>query len=330
MKAIPASSSTLSEKELGLYIIETYGLDAQSSCSLFRTGINHTYFITTPTIKYALRVYCYNWRTLTEIKEELRLLQHLSNHNLSVSSPIAATNGSYIQKIDAPEGIRYVVLFSFAEGKKIRFKNLETCYRIGDTMAKIHKNSPKPSLKRTTYTESLLTEKSYTFLTKYFNENIDAMKLFKDLTNSVNTAFKNTPLTENQKGTVHLDIWYDNLSVDNANNITIFDFDNCGNGPFILDIGYFCMQLFFIETDKKVYEEKVSKFLSGYQSERHISPSELTLIPTAGASIFLYYLGVQAQRFDWSNIFLTENYLDMFLGRIKSWLDYSKTNETYK
>ncbi|RZJ50923.1 MAG: homoserine kinase, partial [Chryseobacterium sp.] len=47
----------------------------------------------------------------------------------------------------------------------------------------------------------------------------------------------------------------------------------------------------------------------------------------AGASIFVFYLGVQAQRFDWSNIFLTENYLKMFVGRIKNWLEYYDAKE---
>jgi Ser/Thr protein kinase RdoA (MazF antagonist) len=94
------------------------------------------------------------------------------------------------------------------------------------------------------------------------------------------------------------------------------------NGPLILDLGYFCKQLFFIETDKNIYEAKVESFLNGYQKERKLSEKELSLIPKAGAAIFIFYLGVQAQRFDWSNIFLTENYLKMFVGRIKNWLDY--------
>ena len=60
----------------------------------------------------------------------------------------------------------------------------------------------------------------------------------------------------------------------------------------------------------------------GYRKYRSLSEKELELIPKAGASVFIFYLGVQAQRFDWSNIFLTENYLKMFVGRIKSWLEY--------
>ncbi|MGJ1384548.1 hypothetical protein, partial [Sphingobacterium siyangense] len=95
----------------------------------------------------------------------------------------------------------------------------------------------------------------------------------------------------------------------------------------ILDVGYFCKQLFFIESDKEQYELKIQSFLRGYQSSISLSEKELRLIPKAGAAIFIFYLGVQAQRFDWSNIFLTENYLKMFVGRIKAWMDYYEKKE---
>ena len=57
-------------------------------------------------------------------------------------------------------------------------------------------------------------------------------------------------------------------------------------------------------------------------------PEELKLIPTAGQAIWLFYLGVQSQRFDWSNIFLTENYLKMYIGRLKSWITYNQSKDT--
>jgi len=115
--------------------------------------------------------------------------------------------------------------------------------------------------------------------------------------------------------------------VNQEDGITIFDFDNCGNGPLILDVGYFCKQLFFIEADKEEYESKVKSFLEGYLQIRNLSDNELQLIPESGAAIFIFYLGVQAKRFDWSNIFYTENYLKMFVGRIKDWIDYHENKK---
>ncbi|TYB75821.1 phosphotransferase [Bizionia myxarmorum] len=322
MNSFPVTASTLSEIDLGIFIMDRYSLPETSHCKLFRTGINHTYFITNTEAKHVVRVYCYNWRTLREIEEELKLLVLLKNENLSVSFPIADKNGDFIQEINAPEGKRYVVLFSFAVGDKIRFMDNETCFEIGKIMANMHKITTHKKIDRVQYTNGVLLEKSYNYLKSFFNEDLESMKLFKSMSEIISGKFDNYSLNERQKGIVHLDIWYDNLSVASDREITLFDFDNCGNGPFILDIGYFCKQLFFIESDKNNYELKKSHFLNGYQSERKLLESEIALLPEAGASIFLFYLGVQAQRFDWSNIFLSENYLNMLVGRIKSWMDY--------
>jgi Ser/Thr protein kinase RdoA (MazF antagonist) len=119
-----------------------------------------------------------------------------------------------------------------------------------------------------------------------------------------------------------MDIWYDNMNLTAQNEITLFDFDFCGNGWLVLDVAYFCKQLFHIETNKSEYAQKVQRFLNGYQKVGHLSEEELKLIPDAGAAVWIFYLGVQSRRFDWSNIFLTENYLKMYVGKMRSWMEY--------
>jgi Ser/Thr protein kinase RdoA (MazF antagonist) len=328
MTTFPVLASTLSETELGHLITEKYQLNEDFNCKLFRTGVNHTYFISDNETKFVVRVYCYKWRTKIEIEQELELLILLKNNSLSVSYPIADKKGNLIQEINAPEGIRYVVMFSYAKGEKMRFMSNETCYSIGSLMAKIHNLTETRKLDRVNYDSEILLNKSYSFLQSFFSEDLDEMKFLKEIGTKISEKLKEANLKENQKGIVHLDIWYDNLSVSNENEITIFDFDNCGNGLLILDVGYFCKQLFFIESDKNEYELKAKSFLDGYQKIRHLSENEINLIPEAGASIFVFYLGVQAQRFDWSNIFLTENYLKMFVGRIRNWLEYYETKNS--
>ena len=324
MTTFPVIASILSEKDLGKFIIEKYNLNDSFECKLYRTGVNHTYFISNSNEKYVVRVYCHNWRSKNEIIEELELLKVLKDNNLPISYPISDKNEELIQEINAPEGIRYVVLFSFAEGEKVRFITDENCFTVGSIMAKIHNVTAKKKINRVNYTCDILLEQSYNYLKPFFSEELYEMKFLKENGLEISKIFAENSLSENQKGIVHLDIWYDNFSINKENEITIFDFDNCGNGSLILDIGYFCKQLFFIEQDKNQYESKVKSFIDGYKQFRPLSEQEIKLIPEAGASIFIFYLGVQAQRFDWSNIFLTENYLKMFVGRIKTWIDYYK------
>lgn len=323
MTAFPVTRSTLSAKELGAFIKDRYQLNENFTCELFRTGINHTYFISSGETKYVIRVYSHNWRSEDEITEELKLLKLLKGNKIAVSFPIQDKNGAFIQKINAPEGTRYVVLFSFAQGGKIRFMDKETCYSIGSLMAKIHSFPLNKAIDRISYNKQSLVALPYEHLKQFFPEELAEMEFIK----AFGESFRDSDFDNVRKGVVHMDIWYDNMAVVNEKEITIFDFDFCGNGWQVLDIAYFCKQLFFIEPDKKQYESKIQSFLNGYQKVRALSDNELRLIPKAGASVFVFYLGVQARRFDWSNIFLTENYLKMFVGRIKSWLDYYKEKE---
>ena len=323
MTTVPVIASTLSATALGEFTIEQYGLSKNFNCKLFRTGMNHTYFLSDNENKYVLRVYSHKWRSKSEINEELTLLNVLNENHLSVSIPIPDINGTLIQEIKAPEGMRYAVLFSFAKGDKIRFMNEETCYAIGSLMANIHKTTLNTTIDRITYNKKSLIELPYHYLKQYFSERLPEMEYIKN----IGASFRNKDFENSKKGIVHLDIWYDNMAITKTKEITIFDFDFCGNGSQILDIAYFCNQLFNIESDKKVYEIKMQHFLEGYHKINPLSTNELTLIPKAGLAIFVFYLGVQSQRFDWSNVFLSENYLKMYTNRMKSWTAYNDSNK---
>jgi Ser/Thr protein kinase RdoA (MazF antagonist) len=320
MADFPVIRSTLSPKELGQFIQVQYQLGKEVQCELFRTGINHTYFISDQQLKYTIRVYSFQWRTKTAIEEEIRLLNFLKQNNLSISYPIKDKDGQFIQEINAPEGRRYAVLFSFAEGKKVRFMSEANCAKIGSFMAKFHQLSINTKLNRTYYNKQSLVDLPYQNLKPYFSEELEEMAFIREMS----TTFQDSSFKHLPRGTVHMDMWYDNMLIKGQNEPTIFDFDFCGNGWLVLDIAYFCKQLFFIENNKAQYEMKVKAFLEAYQKVRKLSNEELQSIPMAGVLVFIFYLGVQARRFDWSNIFLSENYLKMFVGRIKTWMHYQE------
>tara|TARA_R110002020_G_scaffold174704_1_gene366196 strand:- start:14851 stop:15840 length:990 start_codon:yes stop_codon:yes gene_type:complete len=322
MTIFPVTTSTLSAKELGEFIMDRYQLPKGFGCELFRTGINHTYFLSDKGTKYVIRVYSHQWRSRSEIIAELHLLRLLKANDIRVSFPIEDKNGEFIQELNAPEGIRYVVLFSFAVGGKVRVMTERTCFAIGSLMARMHELTENNTIERTTYNKRTLMETPYDLLKRFFPAELPEMEYIK----SLGTSFKEVDFKDVPSGVVHMDIWYDNMAVHDEKEITLFDFDFCGNGWQILDVAYFCKQLFFLETDKNVYKSKVRSFLDGYRKVRNLSDKEMALIPQAGAAVFVFYLGVQARRFDWSNIFLTENYLKMFVGRIRSWLEYHRTN----
>jgi Ser/Thr protein kinase RdoA (MazF antagonist) len=321
MKTFPVTASTLSAEHLASFIQQQYALQ-NAVCTLFRTGINHTYIVSSNNEKFVFRVYFKNWRSISEIQEELNLLLLLHKNSIAVTYPIADKGYNFIQTINAPEGTRYGVLFSFAKGEKIRFLSTDTCASIGSLMANIHLITEGRNLDRITYDANTLITQPYKLALNYFNAAMPEMQYLKEISSELQDALEKA-IDYTSSGTVHLDIWYDNMSID-KNRIILFDFDFCGNGSPLLDVAYFCNQLFNVETDKTEYEQKVNLFIEGYKKVKNLSSEQINLIPKIAPSIFIFYLGVQCQRFDWSNIFLSNNYLKMYVGRIKLWIDYYK------
>ncbi|MGB3777462.1 MAG: phosphotransferase [Tunicatimonas sp.] len=330
MTTFPVIASTLSAEHLIKWVKKKYGLAESTTCRLFRTGINHTYFVSEKENQYILRVYSFDWRTELEIGEEIRVLNMLKAAGIGVSCPIPDKKGEYVQRISAPEGMRYVVLFSFAEGEKVRHMAESTCAVVGSLMGEMHKITLNRKVKRIEYTPRTLVQLPYQYASRYFLESLSEMVFVKSAGEHLTTLFSQKNNENVRTGIVHLDIWYDNMSVLDSDKITLFDFDFCGNGWLILDVAYFCMQLFHIEADKTQYELKAKSFLESYRDVMPISEEEQRLLPYAGLAIWLFYLGVQSRRFDWSNVFLTENYLKMYIGKVKQWLNYHEVaiNET--
>lgn len=172
----------------------------------------------------------------------------------------------------------------------MRFLTNETCFAIGSIMAKIHNITATNRSDRINYNLDVLLNKAYDYLNLFFSDDLSEMIYIKKITSKISKNFEESNLLENQKGIVPLDVWYDNLCVNKKDEITFFDFDNCGNGFLILDVGYFCKQLFYIESDKNESEMKVESFQNGYRKERSLFEKELKLIPKAGASIFVFIL----------------------------------------
>jgi Ser/Thr protein kinase RdoA (MazF antagonist) len=136
----PVINSTLCDKALGNYIQEKYSFTNEIKCTLFRAAMNHLYIVEDGNDKYVFRVYTYNWRTKSEIQEELRLLNYLKEKQASISFPILDNCSEIIQEFYVSEGRRFGVLFSYAKGKKVAGFSVETSCQIGVALGKVHKN----------------------------------------------------------------------------------------------------------------------------------------------------------------------------------------------
>ena len=315
MIVFPVISSNLSPVYLGIFLQEKYSFDKNTQCHLLKAGINHTYLVENQNEKFIFRIYSLNWRTKNEILEEINLLNLLKTQNISVSYPIFDKTKNYIQILNAPEGERFGVMFSYAEGEKLLSFSEEAHFNIGSMMAKIHQVTQNKNLERINYTPQILLIDSLKHLEKFLPNDTEEMVFMLSTQQYLLSEFLKANTSEIRQGIVHLDIWFDNLNITKDNKITIFDFDFCGNGWLCIDIAYYILQLNSTERDEPICKSKVQSFLAGYESIKKISIEEKRILPMLGVSLYFFYLGIQCQRFDnWSNTFLNQTYLKRFIN----------------
>lgn len=283
MQIFPVEYSSLSAKELLQLITNSYHIDNDSSISFLKRGFNDTYLIeenannmNASADKYILRVYKHNWRSLEKIETELELLNHLKEHNISVSFPIKDKHEHFIQTIHAPEGIRYAVVFSFAEGKQIRKLSIEQAYSLGAETGMIHRLTQNKILGETAQNYDIENQFEITLrtlkplLVDYLDQYAYLLKLKDDFTNVFNSIDKN----ELTSGICHGDLQAENFHITTDNKFTFFDFDFFGNGYLAYDIGVF---MWYDHKNKS--PEIMSAFLKGYQTQRKLTETEIKLIP---------------------------------------------------
>jgi len=315
MRPFPSISSILSASHLAIFLKDKYSLSASASCKLLKTGINHSYLVTDGADKFVFRVYSLNWRSETEINEEIRLLNLLRDGGVRVSYPLNDASGNYLQQLDAPEGKRFGLMFSFAEGDKFLNLSEEQHYNIGETMARIHRSTEGLQLQRVDYTPKTILQDPFIYLDNFLPAQSDEMAWMLSAQKYLLRELANADDTQMRKGVVHLDIWFDNMNITKDGVVTIFDFDFCGNGWLAYDIAYNILQIHSTEKDPAERERKKKSFLDGYESVIKISDEERRLLPALGVSLYFFYLGIQCQRFDnWSNVFLNETYLKRFIS----------------
>jgi len=329
MTFFPVTNSNLSASHLARYLEEHYPIGKNASCRILKAGINDTYFVNTPSGKFIFRVYNFNWRTKKEIQEEIKFICHLAENNIPVSYPIKDIDGHYIQEFNAPEGKRYGVLFSFAEGEKLHNYDVDAHFKVGALMARFHQVAQDMVIDRVSYTITNLVVEPLEEIKNFLPEDTEEMAFLRSTQKYLIEQFKSVKTNEVRNGVVHLDIWFDNLSITQDNKITIFDFDFCGNGWLCIDMAYYILQLYFIERDENICRPKADAFLAGYESVTKIPGEERRILPMLGVSLYFFYLGVQSVRHhNWSNVFFNETYLKRFINMVlKRYFDLNKLGQ---
>jgi Ser/Thr protein kinase RdoA (MazF antagonist) len=111
----PVQRSIVSADALALLVAQAYGLDSVG-CQLIKSAMLDTYHVTAASGTAILRIYPARRPTQVEIKAELDELAYLHAGGVAVSVPIRQPTSEQLLALQAPEGTRYVALFTDVPG----------------------------------------------------------------------------------------------------------------------------------------------------------------------------------------------------------------------
>ncbi len=249
-----------------------YFVDEPIKASLISVGINDMYLVETQEQKYILRLSRadkYITLTNTEFQFELEWLEYLFQHQVPVSYPIRRLDNELYGLIQAPEGPRYVTLFSYAKGTTDI--NTEQAYILGKALAQLHiisDNFTTPLNRAHLDIDHLVIHNSQQI--KSFLKNIDEQKcvLLDEVVKELMSQFSVLEIDKLNYGIIAGDIHGYNQYFTNDNNLTMFDFEFCAFGYRIFDIATFKWRR------GSENQELWNSFLEGYQSIRKLNDAE--------------------------------------------------------
>ena len=302
MGVFPAIYSTLSPEALIEKVLDRYEIGKINRCLFWNRGLSDIYLIEAQAQSYILKISHHHWRSQSEIQFELEFLDFLHHHNIPVANPLQTKTRELFVTLHAVEGDRYAALFPYAPGEVPQGDlSLEQGKIMGQTLARIHQISLDfdTQTKRQPLDSDHLLDDSLKIIRPYLsngdldylNTTIEQIKLH--LASLEQTSpFWSVCWGDPHSGNVH-------FTADNQ--ITLFDFDQCGYGWRIFDIAKFLQVSLSAGISRPVRDS----FLIGYQNVQQLQSVEISSLQalTQMAHIWAWAISTKATTIhNWSRL----------------------------
>ncbi len=316
----PVTYSTLSIQALAADVLPDYAVGDIAECKFYSTGFNDTYRIeTVHGSTVYLRAYRLPWRTLADIEYELDALVHLHSQGIPVIRPLPRKNGRLVRAVPAPEGLRYVALFTGAPGKEIAYdENPESvAFKYGQAVARIHNalqdfNSPHA---RFHIDLDHLIDTPLRNIGPFLSHRADDWAYLQRFAAMLRQRILDLPASALEQGFCHGDLqgYHANIAADGT--LTFFDFDCCGFGYRAYELAVFrwCGRL------EEQEDLRWEPYLRGYREIRPLNDLDVQAIPLFVGARYIWHMGVHTQNApDWGCGFLNDGYFDRRLEQLRA------------
>lgn len=324
MGVFPAIYSTLSPQALIDGVLTEYELGIVNRCLFWHRGLSDIYLIETATQAYILKVSHHHWRSQTDIQFELEFLYFLAQQDLPVASPLKTKSEQLLVTIHAVEGDRYAALFPYAPGEIPQGDlSIEQSIIMGETLARLHQASLQfnCNIPRQPLDLKYLLDDSLKIIMPYLSACSEEQAYLLQQVNKIKQQLtcleSEAPLWSICWGDPHSG----NVHFTTDNQITLFDFDQCGYGWRVFDLAKFLQVSLSAGINRKVRDA----FFTGYQQVQMLTESETSSLQalTQMAHIWSWAISIKASAVhNWSRLdhFYTNKHLNQ-LKRLsgKAW-----------
>ena len=257
----------INQKEINI-INKDFNIHKITSFKGIKQGIENTnYLLKSKNKKYILTIF--EKRVLQkEIPFFMKLMDNLNNSKINCPKPLKTTNNKYLIKLKN----KTACIVSFLEGKDKKILNINDCYAIGKTIARMHVVTNKMKLNRKN-SMGIRNLKPLLESIKFKSKKFSNLKLF--LKNNLKDINKNWP-KKLPHGIIHGDLFIDNIFFKNNKLSGIIDFYFAANDYFMYEIAICVNALCFDQINSKFYlnKKKVKSLIKGYEKIRKLSNKE--------------------------------------------------------
>lgn len=246
------------------------------------------------------------------------VLNHLHKKNFPAAHPLPTREGAYFSPIDAPEGTRYIALFTLAPGPEISYKiepdQVATSY--GQTVAEMHNSlddfySPHP---RFQLDLDYFTKQPLKYIEPFLRDHPEDWLYVKNFAETLCQRLLDLPANQLELGFCHGDLQGYHANVSPEGTLTFYNFDCGGYGfrAYNLAVFLWCCRL------QDAVASRWEPFITAYKSHRSINTVDEKAVPLLVCARYLWHIGAHALNSpDWGIDFLNKEYFKDHLGRLR-------------
>ena len=314
--------SILDPKYLTYCLRTLYDIGDWEDCLFWLRGLNDTYQIRTTRAYYILRIYRQSIGE-SDVAYELSLLTHLNNElssvNTRVSVPIPKKDSSLHTVVNAPEGQRIAVIYSYLTGTENVLQDEKACFSFGRSAAELHTAMDNITLtdSRNILDTNFLIRQPLDRIMNYVGEHHSATPFLREFSAALIESIATISRHGLDWGICHGDMHGNNNAFQEGDSFTHYDFEWSAQGWRAYDLAQ-------VRYRKRLPREKKDvlwdALISGYRTVRDFSEKDESSIELFGMARRFWIMGLDVEFInDYGVLDFSEDWLEGYMKEFRSY-----------